>query len=85
MNLYTRRELLRLLAVSGTTGWAASHFGFLINDGREASPLMSARTRLQFYPTLKISVLSDLFLIIPAIVEVLARDAFCRNSVCQGG
>jgi len=48
MNLYTRRELLRFLAVSGATGWAASHLGFLINDGRAASPLMSQGGALDF-------------------------------------
>ena len=48
MNLYTRREFVRLLAVSGTTGWAVSHLGFLINDGRAASPLMSQGGALDF-------------------------------------
>ena len=48
MNLYTRRKLLRLLAASGTTAWAASHLGFLTNDGRAASPLMSQGGALDF-------------------------------------
>ena len=48
MNLYTRRKLLRLLAASGTTAWAASHLGFLTNDGRAASPLLSQGGALDF-------------------------------------
>ena len=47
MNLYTRR-ILRLLAASGTTAWAASHLGFLTNDGRAASPLLSQGGALDF-------------------------------------